>query len=82
MRVHIFQWSIWEVRNVKFCVKRELNFWKNGLQVWSAIVGPARGIVVVLQRLHSSFQFHHLPEVMKSTHVGKENRACKQQSAV
>ena len=32
MRVYIFRWSIWEVRNVKFCVKRELNFWKNGLQ--------------------------------------------------
>ena len=35
MRVYIFRWSIWEVRNVKFCVKRELIFWKNGLLVWS-----------------------------------------------
>ena len=33
MRVYIFRWSIWEVRNVKFCVRRELNFWKNGLQI-------------------------------------------------
>ena len=33
MRVYIFRWSIWEVRNVKFCVKCELNFWKNGLQI-------------------------------------------------
>jgi len=35
--VYIFQWSIWEVRNVKFCVKRELNFWKNGLLILTCL---------------------------------------------
>ena len=31
VRLYIFWWSICEVRSVKFCVKRELNFWKNAL---------------------------------------------------
>ena len=30
--IYIFRWLICEVRNVKFCVKREFNFWKNALQ--------------------------------------------------
>ena len=32
VRLYIFRWSICEVRSVKFCVKHELNFWKNALQ--------------------------------------------------
>ena len=33
VRVYIFGWVICEVWNVKFCVQRELNFSKNGLQI-------------------------------------------------
>ena len=71
VRLYIFRWSICEMRSVKFCVKCELKFWKNSLQIGDAINfwHYARNFSYTLDKSKESISYRHDREPCMSRSV-------------